>query len=130
LSRILYEPEKVVALATMIMRICGKPCVCIDSSDASVFYSTTFEHIEVHWYPLKVQTWYEVRGKNSWIEAQDERPDSLTDKFLIGSDCLEIGPNWWFDNYFRWYFVFDSDLVARSEKGDHTWATSFLDSVC
>jgi hypothetical protein len=47
----------------------------------------------------------------------------------ISCDCVRLGPGWWQDLYFGWYFVYDPPLVARSLAGDHSWVPEFLESV-
>ena len=63
------------------------------------------------------------------MEPADARPDELTDGMAISCDCVRLGPGWWQDMYFGWYFVFARSLVARSLAGGHSWVGSFLDSV-
>ena len=70
-----------------------------------------------------------LNGTCEWVEPADARPDELTDGMAISCDCVRLGPGWWQDMYFGWYFVFAPSLVARSRAGDHSWVGSFLDSV-
>ena len=52
--------------------------------------------------------------------------DSLTAGLRIGNCDLEVGSEWWLDKYFRWWFVFKPECVARSLAGDHSWVGGFL----
>jgi hypothetical protein len=58
-------------------------------------------------------------------------PRDFWGKFLISEKvyCVRLGPGWWQDMYFGWYFVYEPGLVARSLAGDHSWVKAFLDSV-
>jgi hypothetical protein len=67
-------------------------------------------------------------GRSEWVDPKDARPGELTDGMAIRCDCVELGPGWWRDAYFGWYFVHDPELVARSLGGDHSWVQPFLDS--
>jgi hypothetical protein len=103
----------------MIRRIKGKPCVCIDSNDRSVYVSRRIDDLVI--------TEDSVEGMCDWVEPYDARPGELTDGLAISNDCLQVGPGWWLDTYFNWYFVFDARLVRRSLTGDHSWVSPFLD---
>lgn len=62
-----------------------------------------------------------------WITP---RPDGqLTEGFWISHELLNIGPGWFQDKYFGWYFVFDAVLVAQSLTGDHSWVRAFLNTA-
>ena len=63
-----------------------------------------------------------------WADPEDARPDELTDEMRIYCDCVRLGPGWFQDTYFGWYFVYDPDLVARSIAGDHSWVKGFLEA--
>ena len=39
---------------------------------------------------------------------------------------MRLGPGWWYDAYFDWYYVYEPALVARSLSGDHSWVAAFL----
>jgi hypothetical protein len=67
-------------------------------------------------------------GECEWADAEDARPGELTDGMAISCDCVELGPGWWLDTYFGWYFVYDPEFVARSLAGDHSWVQPFLDA--
>lgn len=120
------EPEKVTALVQMIPLIYGKPCVNFASYDGTVNVSRRIYGLKIDWSSIGKSVFYEIHGKNDWVDPPRKRPDSLTDGLAIGSDCLEVGPMWWFDTYFRWWLVFDPALVARSMAGDHSWTAEFL----
>jgi hypothetical protein len=122
------EPEKAAALVTMIPLIHGKPCVNV-TSDGSVCVSRRIFGIRVEWDSIGQSVFYQLLAKNAWVDPPRKRPDSLTEGLAIGSDCLEVGPTWWFDTYFRWWFVFDPALVARTVAGDHSWVGEFRQSL-
>jgi hypothetical protein len=46
----------------------------------------------------------------------------------IGFDCLEIGPGWFQDTYFGWYFVYEPARVARSLAGYRSWVKGFMEA--
>jgi|GEM_PF-5334517 len=129
MSRISSEPDKSVALVKMIPIIYGKPCVCATSRGGSVFVSKKIFGVRIEWGSIGQSINYQVLAENAWVDPPRTRPDSLTEGLAIGHDCLEVGPNWWFDTYFRWYFVFDPEMVAQSLAGDHSWMPTFLNSV-
>ena len=62
------------------------------------------------------------------MDPEDARPGELTDGMAISCDCVRLGPGWFQDTYFGWYFVYDPGLVARSMAGDHSWVKGFLES--
>ena len=68
-------------------------------------------------------------GTCEWAEPTDARPDELTGGMAISCDCGRLGPGWWQDMYFGWYFVYEPGLVARSLAGDHSWVKAFLESA-
>jgi len=122
MSGITTEPKKSVALVKMIPRIYGKPCVMV-SRDGPVFVSRRIFGIRIEWAWAE---YYLLRARNSWVDPQRARPDSLTAGLRIGNDDLEVGSEWWLDKYFRWWFVFKPECVARSLAGDHSWVEGFL----
>ena len=67
-------------------------------------------------------------GDCEWVDPEDARPGELTDGMSISCDCVRLGPGWWQDTYFGWYFVYEPGLVARSLAGDHSWVKPFLAS--
>jgi hypothetical protein len=128
MSGLSTEPKKSVALVKMIPLIYEKPCVLVNSRDASVFVSKRIFGISIEWFSIGQLVWYEVNARNTWVDPPRKRPDSLTDGLSIGSDCLEVGPLWWFDTYFRWWFVFKPEFVGQSQAADHSWVRGFLRS--
>ena len=68
-------------------------------------------------------------GHVAAAEPADARPDELSDGMAISCDCVRLGPGWWQDMYFGWYFVYEPGFVARSLAGDHSWVKTFLESV-
>ena len=65
------------------------------------------------------------------MDPPEARPEELTGGMAIScGDCLELGPGWWFDDYFSWYMAYDPALVARSLSGDHSWVPKFLAKAC
>lgn len=67
-------------------------------------------------------------GECEWVDPDEARPDELTDGMSISCDCLRLGPGWWSDVYFDWYFIYDPTLVAQTLAGDHSWVEPFLKS--
>lgn len=65
-------------------------------------------------------------GECDWIESEETRPGELTDRMSISCDGVRLGPGWWSDASFGWYFVYAPELVARSLAGDHSWVDRFL----
>jgi hypothetical protein len=66
-------------------------------------------------------------GECNWADPPEARPDELTDGLAVSyPDCLSVGPGWFYDAYFDWYFVYDPPRVARSLTGDHGWVPRFL----
>ena len=47
-------------------------------------------------------------GTCEWVDPEDARPGELTDGMAISCDCVRLGPGWWQDTYFGWYFVLRS----------------------
>ena len=68
-------------------------------------------------------------GHCDWVDPPDARPDELSDEMAIDCSSVRLGPGWWQDMYFGWYFVYDPLLVARSLGGDHSWVESILKSA-
>ena len=46
----------------------------------------------------------------------------------ISCDGVRLGPGWFQDLYFRWYFIHDPQLVSRAMAGDHSWVPAFLEA--
>jgi hypothetical protein len=118
------EAEKHAALMAMIPLAEGKPAVQVDGQNGSVFVCRRVSGLHV---ASEECTFY---GECDWVDPPEARPDELTDGMAISyPDCLQLGPGWWYDAYFDWYFVYDPALVARSLAGDHSWVSAFLNSV-
>jgi hypothetical protein len=118
------EPEKDAALAAMISLAEGKPAIHVDGNDRSVFVCRRVSGLHV---VPEDATFY---GECDWVDPPDARPDELTDGMAISyPDCLQLGPGWWLDTYFNWFFVYEPALVAKSLAGDHSWVPAFLKSV-
>src|SRR5262249_45077324 len=98
----------------------GKPCVNIGDYDGGVYVCRRISGLHTDEDSFN--------GQCEWVDPEDARPGELTDGMAISCDCVELGPGWWLDTYFGWYFVYDPELVARSLAGDHSWAQPFLDS--
>jgi len=67
-------------------------------------------------------------GECVWVDPEEARPGELTDAMSISCDCVRLGPGWWSDVYFGWYFIYDPKLVALALAGDHSWVEPFLRS--
>lgn len=114
-----WPPDLLAAVEAMIPQIEGKPCVNVDADKKTVHACRRIGGLVI------VEG--VVQGMCEWVEPAEARPEELTDGLAIGWDCLEVGPGWWLDTYFNWYFVFDHSLVARSLEGDHSWVPTFLE---
>ena len=104
--------------ARMFARINGQPCVNVDTATGTVYVCRKM-------HDLRVDEGV-VEGVCDWLDADDARPEELTDGLAICGALLDVGDDWWFDIYFGWYFVFSADLVERSLQGDHSWVRDFL----
>jgi hypothetical protein len=105
----------------MIPSVEGKPCVNVGGYDGGVYVCRRISGLGTDEDCFN--------GQCEWADPADARPDELTDEMAISCDCVRLGPGWWQDMYFGWYFVYDSALVARSLAGDHSWVDSFLGSA-
>ena len=105
----------------MIAEVEGKPCVNFGEYDGGVYVCRRLSGLEIDEHGC-------LYGNCDWVDPADARPGELTDGMAIGFDCLEVGPGWWQDTYFGWYFVYDPALVARSMAGDHSWVKGFLEA--
>jgi hypothetical protein len=105
----------------MIPEVEGKPCVNVGGYDGGVHVCRRISGLGTDEDSFN--------GRCDWVDPADARPDELTDEMAISCDCVRLGPGWWQDRYFGWYFVYEPSLVARSLAGDHSWVGSFLDSV-
>ena len=112
-----WDERHLAAARAMARRVEGKPCVHV-GQDGTSFLCRRLSDVKVD------ETW--VEGRCDWVEPADERPGELGDGFLVSHDCLVLGPDWWFDDYFGWYFVVDPALVDRSFAGDRSWVAAFL----
>jgi hypothetical protein len=65
-------------------------------------------------------------GECEWVDAEDDRPGELTPEMSICCSCVRLGPGWWADIYFGWYFIYDPKAVEHTLAGDHSWAERFL----
>lgn len=116
------ERKKHAAVRAMIPVAEGKPLVHVDGNDGSVFVCRRVSGLRL--VPDEC-TFY---GECDWVDPPEARPDELTDGMAISyPDCLQLGPGWWYDDYFNWYFVYEPALVARSLAGDHSWVGPFLE---
>jgi len=107
--------------AAMFASVTGKPCVNVDANSGKVHYCRRI-------YDLSVAE-DQLDGSCDWLDAEDARPDELTDIWAISADLLDVGDTWWLDLYFDWYFVFTREFVERSARGDHSWVAGFLAAV-
>ena len=115
-----WDPERREAVRAMIAEVEGKPCVNLGDYDGGVYVCRRLSGLEVDDESLN--------GACEWADPEDARPDELTDGMRIYCDCVRLGPGWFQDTYFGWYFVYEPGLVARSLAGDHSWVKPFLAS--
>jgi hypothetical protein len=115
------DPEDRRAVQAMIAEVEGKPCVNFGEYDGGVYVCRRISGLVVDEDGC-------LHGTCEWVDPEDARPGELTDGMAIGFDCLEIGPGWFQDTYFGWYFVYDPPLVARSMAGDHSWVKGFMEA--
>ena len=106
------------AVRALIPEVEGKPCVNIGDYDGGVYVCQRISGLHTDEDSFN--------GECEWVDPEDARPGELTDGMSISCDCVRLGPGWWRDMYFGWYFVYDSKLVARSLAGDHSWVQPFL----
>jgi hypothetical protein len=111
------------ALRAMFPRVEGRPCVYVSRYTRRVFACRRVHGLRVEAVAGEGDS---VAGWADWVDPPEGRLDYLTDEFLIGFDCLEVGPRCWYDRYFQAWFVFDPEMVARSEGGDHAWVGAYL----
>lgn len=118
------EREKHLAVMEMIPLAEGRPAIHVDAGDGSVFVCRRVSGLRL---APEESTFY---GECDWADPPEARPEELSDGMAISyPDCLELGPGWWYDAYFRWFFVYDPSRVERSLAGDHSWVPGFLRSV-
>ncbi len=84
MSLVRSEPEKVIALVTMIPRIYGRPCVHVGSGDGSVCVCRRITGIRIEWDSIGQSIFYSIRAQYFWVDPPHARPDSLTDMLVIG----------------------------------------------
>lgn len=129
-SRLVTEKVRVVdywdddlrqTIQALIPQIEGMPCVNTGDNDGQVYVCRRISNLNTDEDSFI--------GQCEWVDPPDARPDELTDGMAISCDCVRLGPGWWQDTYFGWYFVYDPLLVAQSLGGDHSWVPGFLESV-
>jgi hypothetical protein len=106
------------AVRAMIPDAEGKPCVNVGGYDRGIYVCRRISGLATDEDCFN--------GVCDWADPADARPDELTDGMAIDCASVRLGPGWWQDMYFGWYFVFDPALVARSLTGDHAWVPAFL----
>jgi hypothetical protein len=106
------------AVRALIPEVEGKPGVSIGEYDGGVYVCRRISGLNTDEDSFN--------GQCEWVDPEDARPGELTDEMSISCDCVRLGPGWWLDTYFRWFFVYDPKLVARSLAGDHSWVQPFL----
>ncbi len=106
------------AVRALIPEVEGKPAVNIGEYDGGVYVCRRVSGLHTDEDSFN--------GECEWVDAEDDRPGELTDGMSISCDCVRLGPGWWLDTYFGWFFVYDPPLVARSLAGDHSWVQPFL----
>jgi hypothetical protein len=109
------------AVRALIPEVEGKPVVHTGSYDGGVYVCRRISGLHTDEDSFN--------GECEWVDPEDARPGELTDGMSISCDCVRLGPGWWQDMYFGWYFVYDPALVTRSLAGDHSWVKPFLDSM-
>ena len=92
------EPEIREAVQAMIAKVEGRPCVNFGEYDGGVYVCRRISGLEIDEEDC-------FNGNCEWVDPEDARPGELTDGMAIGYDCLRLGPGWWQDTYFGWYFV-------------------------
>lgn len=115
------DPKQCEAVQAMIAEAEGKPCINFGEYDGGVNICRRLSGLEVDGDGC-------FNGTCEWVDPEESRPDELTDGMAIRFDCLKIGPGWWQDTCFGWYFVYDSALVARSMAGDISWVKGFMEA--
>jgi hypothetical protein len=116
-------PQVCDALRAMFPRIEGGPCVYVSRYTRRVFLGRRVHDLRLEAAELELSL---LAGWVEWVDPPEGRLDYLTDGFVIGFDCLEVGPWCWYESYFRAWFVFDAEMVAWSAGGDHARAGPYL----
>ena len=115
------EAKLNAAVLALIPLAEGRPAVHVDGRDGSVVVCRRVSGLRL---VPEESTFY---GECDWVDPPEARPEELTDGMAISyPDCLQVGPGWWYDAYFDWFFVCAPPLVARSLAGDHAWVPGFL----
>jgi hypothetical protein len=96
----------------------GKPCVNVGGRDGGVHVCRRISCLGADEDCFN--------GTCEWADPADGRPVELTDGMAIDCASVRVGPGWWQDMYFGWYFVYDPALVSRSLAGDHAWVDAFF----
>jgi hypothetical protein len=105
----LWNADLREAVRAMILEVQGKPCVNVGARVGGVYVCRRITDLATNEVCFK--------GTCDWVDPADARPGELTDGMAISCDCLRLGPGWWQDGYFGWYFVFNPALVGRSLAG-------------
>src|SRR3954452_19370789 len=116
-------PQILAALRDMFPRVEGRPCVYVSRYSRRVFFCRRTHGLRVEAVEVELNS---VAGWTDWVDPPEERLDYLTDGFVIGFDCLEVGPWCWYDRYFQSWVVFDPEMVPRSASADHAWVGPYL----
>ena len=116
-----WDPHLRESVRVLIPEVEGKPCVNVGAHDRGVYICRRISGLGTDEDCFN--------GTCEWVDPPDARPDELTDGMAIDCASVRLGPGWWQDMYFGWYFVFDPALVARSLAGDHSWVEPFLASA-
>ena len=109
------------AVRAIIPEVEGNPCVNVGGPDGGVYVCRRISGLGTDEDCFN--------GHCDWVDPPDARPDELSDEMAIDCSSVRLGPGWWQDMYFGWYFVYDPLLVARSLGGDHSWVESILKSA-
>lgn len=116
-----WDADLLAGVKKLIRKVEGRPCLNLNAWNKAVHVCRRVSELRLDETSLQ--------GMCDWVDPESARPDELTDGIMISCDCLAIGRDWWLDTYFQWYMIFDPALIARSEKGDHSWVDAFLKKV-
>ena len=116
-----WDPKLRESVRAMIPVVEEKPCVNVGGRDGGVYVCRRISAVGTDDDCFN--------GTCEWVDPLDARTDELTDGMAIDCASVRLGPGWWQDMYFGWYFVFDAALVARSLAGDRSWVEPFLASA-
>lgn len=106
------------AVHALIPRVEGRPVVNIGDGEDGIYICRRIQSLHIDEDSFV--------GQCEWATPVDIRPDELTDEMTICCDHVRLGPGWWLDTYFNWFFVYSPRLVALSLAGDHSWVKPFL----